>query len=825
MNPLKIQKKKRMMLTPNNIKIGRKMSRNSGKKQPIDEDNKYMMYCIIGIGFFVVITIITLAIVLNLPSSTSAPVQSKRVRIIPDIRNTTIPLIEDNIDSIEQFHQKMRKARSTKDASSCPAGHVKSSTGECERSFLWPEPFDESMCDMDTQPCNDFYTHVCGAFIKDDRNHGTDSTFQYIYMANRKIMQDIIKNIVDERDPDESKVSSFYHSCIAHRTLQVDETGDDSYTFQALMTLIDNDLNTHNDLPHIMGRLHRYDTILPLELSFELDPLQATRLIPLLQQGGLFDMQDQIHTEKHLRDVRSRLASFPDSKTLATQIIAIEKSLSNAWYTTRADNLIDYVMNGGYKRDLIDNWETLQNEMESAGFNLTAFLLAAVGASDIPPPGSLERIGGASSELAWLWAFNSRPLWCRSLSFMQRFPSIVLSHSISAWKIYLKHAVLFHVVNGAIPHVDPEVHYAYHRSYDSRYGLPWKRPKKFLAAESIDQAPSNEDACIYLTEAYLPVILDNYFLHAHLDEKTRDSVFQVVDRIRETMLKMIEDKELLPYANDAERDIAYEKIRTIHVQVGAPSTWPLDRSTLILDPESFVENVLRVRGYHTDLIAHTYWKHVRSSQPIHPDELFDGLVSMPNAFYQHQLNTITLNAGILQPPVYSPLYDENGKLSRLGVFIAHEMYHSLDKIGQFFDSTGSIRPWLSSLSKSVFQDRLQCFVDLYDTITKLGNQHNGFRTLNENVADVVALNIAYRATFKGEIGVKKERDWYLNYGQLYCEALDSQQERELIRKRTHAVGSLRVNIVVGQHKDFARVWDCADTALPIMLQRRQCNPL
>lgn len=675
------------------------------------------------------------------------------------------------------------------------------------------------MQDEDADPCVDFFQYACGSFARDQRNQGTDATFRHLYQSNREVLHTIVRRVAEQQEPDESRVSAFYHSCVQHQDHDLR-----SPTFALLLQRIDA-LQSYAQLPALMGKLQLYDTILPIELSFELDPLRGRRLIPLLQQGGLFvEEPAQLHTAAHADQVAKRMQRlFPkasESAKRAKHVVLIEQSLAAIRYETSASNLIEYVLESDQfeKHDLVDDWSaTLSDSMTLSGFNLTLFLESARPAD--------------YSERRWLWALHACPLWVRALSYMERFAPLVRTHSLSAWRNYLRHAILFHLVNDGAPRIDPSTHYAYHRSYDARYSLPWQRPRRFLFVDSA--AVEAQEECVFVTEAYLPVLLDNYFLSAELDADTRTAAAAIAERVRTQFLKLLHDR--FRYLTDEERSVAERKLKGVHFQIGAPDKWPLDRSDLRLDPESFSENVLRVRYYHVCATYKLFASHLveEADSKLDPDELFDGLVSVANAFYQHQLNTVTVNAGLLQPPVFSRLYDDVAQMARLGVFLAHELAHSIDRIGANFDADGALRPWLGSTARGEFQARMQCFVNLYDRRTSLGNQHDGVKTLNENVADITGFRVAWDSLFHDDqsassryqqsavvTAVDRKREFFLAYAQLYCESLNAKQERQMISRHTHATGSMRVNNVVMQHEEFADTWQCSTAST-----RRFCDIL
>jgi predicted metalloendopeptidase/nitrogen fixation-related uncharacterized protein len=723
------------------------------------------------------------------------------------------------VESDEQYHKREREKKtrirreeeteeeeSTKDA--CAVGW-RPLNNQCVRNLYWPDPVDQAMQDQKTHPCDNFYQYACGSFVEDSRNLGVDATFKHLYKNNRNLLHDIIVKLVKEKSSEQSKISSFYHSCLEHKDNQVILTGKDSQTFQKLIKEIDNGLKSYKDLSRIFGILQLYDTVLPIQLSFELNPVEGKTLIPLIQQGGLFESdKSKISSKEHLSIVQSRMSGLSQSSLetlkMAKKVVKIEQSLSSIRYETKARNLIEYTTSPQFSHDIVDNWhQTVDQVMLDQGFNLTNFLIHA-------KPNDI-------SDTRWLWSIQHRPIWMYSKSYFMRLGKVITSHSIDAWKCYLKHALLFDLVDDGAPRIDPEAHYAYHRAYDSRYALPWKRPKKFLS--TVHDPTNKEGECIFITEAYLPVLLDNYFINAELDEDTRESARSIVESVKHKFVEQVSHS--MNYLTPHERNIAKDKIESIHFQIGAPDDWPLDRSDLEIVSSSFTENILLIRKYHLEGLFRLFSTHVERNTPLKVDELFDGLVSVVNAFYQHQLNTVTINAGILQPPVFSRLYDRVAQTARLGVFVGHELTHSIDTIGILFDKEGSINPWLSDESRIEMKKRYRCYENLYSRKTLLGNTHDGSRTVNENVADKTGFEIAYNSLFDESVPeryqsstqkqlVDQKREFYLAYAQVFCESINRQQEQQMIRRRTHSVSSMRVNNVVMQHEDFKEVWQCPE---------------
>lgn len=720
--------------------------------------------------------------------------------------------------------------------SNCPVGQRPdlSNNEECNSSLFYVKPLNSTVMDTNSNPCTNFYRFACGNF---NENKGMDATFKHLYKSNRELLHDIIINLYNEYNNSNSyngesnnnnnnnRIGMFFSTCLSYNSDK--DIGLKSIIFKSLIKMIDEHLETHRDLEIIFGKLQLYNVITPVTLSFEINPLNAGKLIPLINQGGLFDSDlRSIYSNQHLETITSRLRKFysreaelgfddkpseQEIRSEAMKIVKIEKSLIPLMYKTKSSNVVQYVLSSEIQNDILENWKVspLITSMNKQGFSLENFLIHS-------KPLNIK------STDEWIRSIQESKLWVHSKSYFSRIVPVLQSHSIDAWKSYLKHSILFELVDDSIPKIDIESHYAYHKSYDSRYSLPWNKPKKFtsISSSSSSSDQTRSDQCVFLTEAYLPVLLDNYFIESGLDQYTIEDVQSITETIKSEFLKEIDRS--FNYLSYREKQKITKKMRSIHIQIGEPSS--INRDNLIINHESFVENILSIRKYHLITLFNLFHNQFKQDTYnddhalLNPDLVFDQLTSVVNAFYQHQINTITVNAGILKYPIYSKDQNKIIKYSRLGVILAHEFTHSIDKMGMLFDSNGSINPMLSSQSTIEIDKRYSCFKNMYNKVTNLGNIHDGSKTLNENVADNTGFLVAYNSLFSNDKEfsislskrqlVDRKREFYLSYAQLFCESVTKKQEAYMIRTRSHSVSSMRVNNVLMNHKEFRNTWDC-----------------
>lgn len=633
--------------------------------------------------------------------------------------------------------------------------------GTCTRNLLWPSVVDPSMQSDSVSPCEDFFRYSCGAYVDDPLNVETDATFDYVQMMSERTMRSIAQHIVENVPVEESKITAFYHACLHYNTSRSQVI---SPSIADLLDLIDNSIKGYQDLYFVWGSLQVFQTVLPLELSFEINPLNATQLLPFVRQSGIYAEPDELSTKEHLDDVLSRVTYLTPQQPLqwAKEIVAIEQDLYDIWKMTSARNILEYIPY--FDKDLVTDWNELNDTPK--GFNFTEFLLGAC------PRRNLTQI--------WVNTLRERPLWVHSRYFLDMLPTVILQHSLNAWVQYTKHAILFHIFNGQAINTD----FGYVKAYDVRFTLPWDRPYFFIKNNNQDPVVADdkvETKCLLLSQVYLTNLLDNYFVFQTLSKSLRAKAYEFAQNIQAEYVNHL-----------SEIPVFKEKLEQIRFQIAVPEDWPFERSGLVISPDNYAENILAIRKYHALRSSLFYVDHITKAIPFAASKLLDLPVSGGDAFFAHQLGLIVLNAGMINPPVFSSLFDESSIYSRYGFLIAHELSHSLDSVGISFDATGSYAPWLPNEMIAEYRNTMECLIELYP-------KSKG-RTLNEDFADQMAITISYQTFLKDASPTEDDRrNFFLSLAQMFCSN---------DRPAAHSQASDRVNNMVYQSNDFNMLFNC-----------------
>jgi putative endopeptidase len=633
------------------------------------------------------------------------------------------------------------------------------------QSASQPSGIDLTGIDHTIKPGNDFDGYANGAWRKtavipaDRSSTGIDLQ---VFEKAEKRTADLIQSAGASVQPNGSneRLIADYYAAFMDASL-IDTEG--LAPLQPALAKIDA-IKSRADLARVLGEGLRADV----------DPINATHLdtehlfglfvaqglqdpshnVAYLLQGGLGmpNRDYYMSTDKEMVDARKSylvyvatmlgLAGTPNSDVKAKAIVDLETRIAKAQAS---------IVESGDIHKANNPWPTADFAKKAPGLDWDAYFDAA-------------GLAGQKQIVVW------QPATVKQLS------ALVASEPIDTWKTYLR----FHAINhdaAFLPKAFDEARFGFYGH--TLEGTPqqldrWKRAVGFV----------NQD----LGDAVGQIYVKRYFPPA-----SKAQVQALVDNL----LAAFNDRvDALDWMTPATRAKAKAKLANIHVGVGYPETWR-DYSTLQVRADD-------AAGNHDRAEEHEYQHQIaKLDQPVDRNEwwMTPQTVDAVNLPLQNALN---FPAAILEVPYFDPNVDAAANYGSIGATIGHEISHSFDDTGADFDANGRLANWWTPEDKAHFKSAGQQLVAQYNAYEPLPGLHiNGQQTLDENIADVSGLTIAYVAYHKSLggkpapviDGLTGDQRFFLAYAQSWRTKTRDAALRTQVVSDEHAPESFRAQTV------------------------------
>jgi len=339
---------------------------------------------------------------------------------------------------------------------------------------------------------------------------------------------------------------------------------------------------------------------------------------------------------------------------------------------------------------------------------------------------------------------------------------------LEQWKQYLKLRSL-DTLASVLPREFREAHFAFHGTALAGQAAPL--PREETAIDEVTQAMGDALAQLYMARYFPP------------EDKARAE--RLVDSIlAEAKISVAS----IAWMGEAARAEALAKLNNCKARVGYPAVWR-DYHALLVKPGDAAGNRQRARRFEWERLA------VQSGAPL---ERAMWLMSPlePNAYYDPVQNEINIPAGILQAPYFDHAASDAANYGGIGALVAHEISHAFDTTGSQFDSRGVQRNWWTPADQQAFAAFSARMVQQFDAYEVLPGQNlNGQLTLSENIADLMGLQLAYRA-FHAVNAAAQERDdqeFFRAYARQFAVKRREERQLQLLTSDPHAAPQFRTN--------------------------------
>ncbi len=150
------------------------------------------------------------------------------------------------------------------------------------------------------------------------------------------------------------------------------------------------------------------------------------------------------------------------------------------------------------------------------------------------------------------------------------------------------------------------------------------------------------------------------------------------------------------------------------------------------------------------------------------------------------------------------------------MIIGHEISHAFDDQGSRYDSDGKLRDWWTAEDHARFKSRTAELVAEYSSFMPLrGRRINGELTLDENIADIAGLTIAYKAyelSLDGGgapliDGLTGDQRFFMGFAQAWREKIRDSYAIEMIQSDPHPISFVRVIGTLLNEPEFYATFD------------------
>ena len=653
-----------------------------------------------------------------------------------------------------------------------PVAFGSSETSMCNTSTSGHEKaFDPGSMNLSVKPGDEFYEYVDGAWIKSHQVPADKSRygeFEIVEDRNYDSVKTILENAVNNTSASdrslEQKIGEFYRLGMDNTTLE--EQRLDSIKDE--LKMID-DISSTSDIQTVSTQMMN-DGMNPFFSMYAApDKKNSKIMITTLTQGGLglpdrdfYFMQDNesLKTrEQYLTHVAKMFVFLGDSPKIAENnartVMRIETRLAKASFTNVDDN---------------DELKTY-NKM------------------------SLEELQAFAPGMNWSRIF--RVLSCpdvtevniRNPSFFKELSIALQEESVADWKTFLR----WKLILATSPYLSSDLESEHFNFYGRELKGQQEMEPRWKRVIDVENKA--------MGEAIGYVYVERYF-----DPKSKAEMQEMVSNLKNAFRERIQN---LTWMEPETKKKALMKLEALDVQVGYPDEW-LNYSELEVKNDSYVMNVLRASNFQ---FHHGPDGLDRIGKPV-DRKLWEMNPQEVNAYADPNKIVIVFPAGILQPPFFNKDADDAVNYGAIGAVIGHEMTHHFDSQGRKFDASGNLTDWWTSKDADSFNKSTGVLVDEYNRFEVLpGLYVNGNLTLQENIADLGGLTMAYHAyklSLKGEPkminGFTGDQRFFLSFAQMWRESDTNESLRTLALTDTHSPCRFRVDGVVFNVPEFYKAF-------------------
>ena len=357
---------------------------------------------------------------------------------------------------------------------------------------------------------------------------------------------------------------------------------------------------------------------------------------------------------------------------------------------------------------------------------------------------------------------------------------------------------------------------------DNRIKSAFKEFKK--ATEFVEDLSPKEKQCVTDLMYLMPWTMGRLFVDQKFSSMDRNITNDMIRGAMDAMGYMFKSLTWLSISSTGN---ALTKLKDYVVNAGYPD-WILNNTQLDMYYESlnltYDDPTMQGNWYFIGqkLVAWSIEKvNLRLKDPV--DRMDFGLSpAVTNAWYNPWLNSITISAGMLQPPLFRGDFPKVVNFGSMGAVTGHEITHGFDDQGSQFYVNGTLQAWIDDQSAVGFRQMADCVVNEYNQFcyTDPPLCLNGVNTQGENIADGGGLRQAFKAyqafvQMNGQEpplpGLEKysmEQIFFISWASPFCGQARPDYIADMILLNPHTPSKYRVNGALMNFEEFGKAFSC-----------------
>lgn len=383
------------------------------------------------------------------------------------------------------------------------------------------------------------------------------------------------------------------------------------------------------------------------------------------------------------------------------------------------------------------------------------------------------------------WKVTEEPaFFLADAAYLQKIDESYTQQNLPVLKDY----AVFRVMDSLAPYADRRLRDLQRNYTQYRFG--------------IEKSRSDEETASRMVQALLPYEFGQIYMKEHSSPQAVQDVTAMIAEVRNVYRNRLLRNDWLSEKTKRE---AVEKLDALRIFVGGPAA---DDTPLIEDmPDVIAE---KDGG---DLLGNILHNAVLTQRQVHqligtdfdPDKWYAFQPQDVNAAYIPANNSITIPAGILNPPFYSPDASAGANLGGIGVVIGHEISHAFDPNGSQYDKDGNMKNWWTARDYTEFQQKAAAFVPYYSRYeVGEGLHENGALVANEAIADCGGLSVVTEIAAGDEDML---RDLYRNFAVIFASKMTPQLLLQSVQTDPHPIMEARVNGALSATDSFYTAYD------------------